>query len=111
RNYGPFICRVGDAVQDAGLVVDVHDKCMDLNSYAFFSREGTKTARQSAPVSTSGDGRRIILCRSAPAGTIGYTESSCSTWKSMTAVRGCRRAESTAAATSPRLVTVADQAP
>ena len=35
-------------------------------------------------VSTIGLGRRIIACRSAPAGTIGYTESSCSTWKSTT---------------------------
>src|SRR5437773_4703392 len=61
---------------------------------------------QSAAVSTIGDGRRIILCRSAPAGTIGYTESSCSTWKSISAARFRRRAASTAPATSPRFVTV-----
>src|SRR5438874_12324772 len=61
---------------------------------------------QSAAVSTIGDGRRIILLRSAPAGTIGYTESSCSTWKSISAARFRRRAASTAPATSPRMVTV-----
>src|SRR5438093_4836485 len=61
---------------------------------------------QSAAVSTIGDGRRIILCRSAPAGTIGYTESSCSTWKSISAARLRRRAASTAPATSLRFVTV-----
>src|SRR5205823_477121 len=37
----------------------------------------------SAAVSTSTLGRRIIWCRSAPAATIGYTVSSCSTWKSI----------------------------
>src|SRR6188508_2158999 len=62
-------------------------------------------ASQSAAVSTIGDGRRIILCRSAPAGTIGNTESSCSTWKSMTVARRERRASCTAAATSARCVT------
>src|SRR5690242_11300941 len=61
---------------------------------------------QSAAVSTIGDGRRIILWRSAPAGTIGYTESSCSTWKSISAARAWRRAASTAPATSLRRVTV-----
>src|SRR2546425_9715235 len=61
---------------------------------------------QSAAVSTIGEGRRIILCRSAPAGTIGYTESSCSTWKSMSAARPDCRAVCTASATSPRRVTV-----
>ena len=42
----------------------------------------------SAAVSTStdGSGRRIIASRSAPAGTIGYTLSSCSTRKSMSTV-------------------------
>src|SRR5947207_8163280 len=65
---------------------------------------------QSAAVSTIGDGLRIILCRSAPAGTIGYTESSCSTLKSISAARPQRRAASTAPATWPRLVTaVADR--
>src|SRR6476469_7909320 len=66
---------------------------------------------QSAPVSTSGEGRRIILCRSAPAGTIGYTESSCSTRKSMTDTCACRRAAVTAPTTSARLVTAVAQAP
>src|SRR2546428_12449028 len=61
---------------------------------------------QSAAVSTIGDGLRIILLRSAPAGTIGYTESSCSTWKSISAARFSRRAASTAPATSPRVLTV-----
>src|SRR5882724_9646448 len=61
---------------------------------------------QSAAVSTIGDGLRIILCRSAPAGTIGYTESSCSTWKSINAARFRRRAASTAPSASARLVTV-----
>src|SRR3954462_14224746 len=61
---------------------------------------------QSAAVSTIGDGLRIILWRSAPAGTIGYTESSCSTWKSISAARFRRRAASTAPATSLLLFTV-----
>src|SRR3989441_8223473 len=61
---------------------------------------------QSAAVSTIGDGLRIILCRSAPAGTIGYTVSSCSTLKSITAARLRRRAAETASATSLRFVTV-----
>src|SRR5205823_14397202 len=90
----------GDTVQDARLVIDVHRKGMQ-HGLVF----------QSAAVSTIGDGRRIILCRSAPAGTIGYTESSCSTWKSMTAARFSRRAASTAPITSPRLVTVAAAMP
>src|SRR5436190_19901398 len=66
---------------------------------------------QSAAVSTIGDGRRIMRSRSAPAGTIGYTESSCSTWKSITAARFWRRADSTAPATSPRVVMVAAEIP
>src|SRR5262249_46180006 len=66
---------------------------------------------QSAAVSTIGDGLLIILSRSAPAGTIGYTESSCSTWKSITAARFWRRADSTAPATSARVVMVAAEIP
>ena len=59
-------------------------------------------------VSMIGDGlgRRIIASRSAPAGTIGYTVSSCSTWKSMTTVLRFFRAASTAGTTSARDVTV-----
>src|ERR1700730_17205783 len=41
---------------------------------------------QSAAVSTIGDGRLIILCRSAPAGTIGYTESYCTTTQKKIAI-------------------------
>src|SRR5690606_35922714 len=59
----------------------------------------------SAPVSASGDGRRIILCRSAPAGTIGNTESSCSTRKSMRTAPWCLRAASTVGTTSLRAST------
>src|SRR5947207_2699117 len=97
-----------DAVQDARLVVDV-----DRKSVQHLRSRSGQTGHccvQSAAVSTIGDGRRIILCRSAPAGTIGYTESSCSTLKSMSAARPQRRAASTAPATWPRLVTaVADR--
>src|SRR5262249_4986919 len=62
----------GHARQHAGHVFDEYD-------------EGVHA---SAPVSTIGLGlgRRIMLCRSLPAGTIGKTESSCSTWKSITTV-------------------------
>ena len=49
-----------------------------------------------------GLGRRIIASKSAPAGTIGYTVSSCSTWKSITIVLRFLRAASTAGMTSPR---------
>src|SRR5262249_2056647 len=71
----------------------------------------SRHSSQSAAVSTIGDGLLIIRSRSAPAGTIGYTESSCSTWKSITAARFWRRADSTAPATSARVVMVAAEIP
>jgi len=56
----------------------------------------------SAAVSTKGlCGRRIISCREAPAGTIGYTESSCSTRKSINTDSLHSRAERMVEVTSP----------
>src|SRR5262245_1229034 len=129
----------GHAIEDARLVLDVDRKCMQHALLPTASHEDTKRTRstrrtlctkdlrglrdssslrddpslhfQSAAVSTIGDGLLIILSRSAPAGTIGYTESSCSTWKSITAARFWRRADSTAPATSARVVMVAAEIP
>src|SRR6185436_11892040 len=70
--------------------------CPSCSSCASWFPALFESSVQSAAVSTIGDGLRIILWRSAPAGTIGYTESSCSTWKSISAVRFRRRAASTA---------------
>src|SRR6185503_9148851 len=55
---------------------------------------------------STGLGRRIIACRSAPAGTIGNTVSSCSTWNSITTPPRWLRAALTVGTTSFRLVTV-----
>ena len=49
-------------------------------------------------------GRRIIASRSAPAGTIGYTLSSCSTRKSISTVPSASRARVTTSATSGALL-------
>src|SRR5213595_904958 len=83
------------AIQHARLILDVDGKCV----------QGVCRHGQSAAVSAIGFGLRIIACRSAPAGTIGYTVSSCSTRKSITAARLMRRAAATASATSLRFVT------
>src|SRR5436305_15169226 len=59
----------------------------------------------SVAVSTSGLlGRRIISCSEPPAGTIGYTESSCSTRKSIRTGSLLSRAERIVGSTSVRLV-------
>src|SRR5215470_3199811 len=65
---GPPPEEAGHAVEDAGLVEDArHQRVLH------------------AVTPSSAAGRRIIACRSAPAGTIGYTASSFSTRKSMRA--------------------------
>src|SRR5207245_2612389 len=48
------------------------------------------------------DGRRIIACRSAPAGTMGYTDSSFSTRKSISAAAPEERTACTVGTTSSR---------
>src|ERR1700720_2881741 len=86
-----------DAVQHARLVLHVCDQCLhDLLSLPYSSV---------AAVSTSGlFGRRIISCSDPPAGTIGYTESSCSTRKSINTGSLLSRAERIVGATSAREV-------
>src|SRR4030095_16361580 len=80
-----------DARQHARLVLDEDHESVEVHA--------------SAPVSTMALGRRIMLWRSLPAGTIGNTESSCSTRKSISTVPGCFRAAWTAGMTSLRVST------
>src|SRR4029077_5107384 len=60
----------------------------------------------SSAVSTILLGRRIISCNDAPAATMGYTVSSCSTWKLMSTGPSCCRAACTEGTTCERSVTV-----
>src|SRR4030095_6076906 len=102
----PFVILVTFVVHLTAISFVVHLPTVNFGAHLF-----GLVVHLSAPVSTSGDGGRIILCRSAPAGTIGYTESSCSTLKSITAVRDSRRAVVTASTTSDRFVTAAAHNP
>src|SRR3954467_13504453 len=79
-----------DSNQYAGMIGNINDEC-------------TYRAHASAAVSTSGLGRRIIWCKAAPLGTIGNTESSCSTKKLMSAVPRCSRASRIAGLTCSRV--------
>src|SRR5260370_40298591 len=85
-----------DTIEDAGFVFDIGDKC--LHVFLYFSYG-------SVAVSTSGlFGRRIMSLREAPAATMGETESSCSTRKSISTVSPDSRAERMVGTTSARLV-------
>src|SRR5262249_46871629 len=99
----------GDAVEYAGQIVDVDDESVELRAVrhgsAFPPERGD--VYSSLGLSTSGVGRRIMASRSAPAGTMGYTESSCSTRKSISAGPFWPRAMRIAGSTSERLVTAA----
>src|SRR5207248_5146611 len=64
-----------------------------------------------AAVSTSGLGRRIIWCRAAPLGTMGNTESSCSTMKLISAVPRRFRASRIIGPTCSRLRAVSPSNP
>src|SRR4029077_7219608 len=91
----------GDTVQDPGLVLHISDKCLhkilDHGPVA---------------VSTSGlSGRRIISCSAPPAGTMGYTESSCSTRKSIRTLSADSRAERMVVLTPARGVRLSPRMP
>src|SRR5258708_12615594 len=84
-----------DTVEDAGFVFDIGDKCLHVCLDFSYG---------SVAVSTSGlFGRRIISLKEAPAATMGYTESSCSTRKSISTVSADSPAERMVGTTSARL--------
>src|SRR5438105_452474 len=92
-----------DTIEDAGLVFDIGDKCLHVFSYFSYG---------SVAVSTSGlFGRRIMSLSEAPAATMGYTESSCSTRKSISTVSFDSRADRIVGTTSARLVTRSPRMP
>src|SRR5437899_10287460 len=102
------------AIQHARLVLHISN--YGLHTSLDFSRRGgfrpPSPPYGSVAVSTSGlFGRRIISCSAAPAGTIGYTESSCSTRKSISTVCSDLRAASIVGTTSFRVVTVSPRIP
>src|ERR1035441_1888951 len=89
----------GYARQHARFVFHVHHVCVQhvFSIRRFYS---------SAAVSTILLGRRIISCNDAPAATIGYTVSSCSTRKLINTGPSCCRAARTDGTTCERSVTV-----
>src|SRR3984893_2352680 len=84
------------AVQHARLVFDISDQCL---------HDFLGPAHGSGAFSPGGFvGWRIISCSAPPAGTMGYTESSCSTRKSISTLSDDSRAERIVGMTSVREV-------
>ena len=93
-----------DAIEHAGLVFDQGNECVMHVLPESLSPSNICDPRRGCFHQHDGCGRRIIASRSAPAGTIGYTLSSCSTRKSMSD-RASARARCTTSSTSARLST------